>query len=181
MPVMLRVLKVSTGRAMPALLRRGAGGLPGRESPATPATRVAAMGSSDQDLAGLLRQAGVTRGDLVGLVATAGGTADETVAVALGAHGRRDTSRPEAAQAWVASPAGVARADEQLRPRWVTWSGETAARLAGNGVRLATCWDVTAVHRLLFGGWRADPGWAWAHLHGLSLDAVPAIKTVPAV
>ena len=26
------------------------------------------------------------------------------------------------------------------------------------GVRLATCWDVAAVHRLLFGGWRAEPG-----------------------
>jgi len=142
---------------------------------------VAAMGSDGQDLAGLLRQAGVTRGDLVGLVATAGETADESVAVALGAHGRQDTGPAAAGQGWVTSPAEVARADELLRPRWVTWSGETAARLAGDGVRLATCWDVTAVHRLLFGGWRADPGWAWAHLHGLPLDAVPPIKTVLAV
>jgi DNA polymerase I len=139
------------------------------------------MGSDGQDLAGLLRQAGVTRGDLVGLVATAGETAEESVAVALGAHGRRDTGPAAAGQGWVTSPAEVARADEQLRPRWVTWSGETAARLAGDGVRLATCWDVTAVHRLLFGGWRADPGWAWAHLHGLPLDAVPPSKAVLAV
>jgi DNA polymerase-1 len=41
-------------------------------------------------------------------------------------------------------------------------------------VRLSTCWDVAAVHRLLFGGWRADPGFAWAHLRGLPLDGVPA-------
>jgi DNA polymerase I len=114
------------------------------------------MGFDGQDLVGLLRQAGVTRGDLVGLVVAPDGTA----AVALG---------PTSAQE-------VARADEQLRPRWVTWSGETAARLAAAGVRLATCWDVAAVHRLLFGRWRADPGWAWAHLHGLPLDAMPAIR-----
>ena len=156
------------------------------------------MGSDAQDLAGLLRQAGVTRGDLVGLVAIAGETAsagaasDEalpgkavpgkpTVAVALGTPGRQDTGPAAAVRGWVTSPAEVARADEQLRPRWVTWSGETAARLAADRVRLATCWDVTAVHRLLFGGWRADPGWAWAHLHGLPLDAVPASKTVPAI
>ena len=30
------------------------------------------------------------------------------------------------------------------------------------------------MHRLLFGGWRADPGFAWAHLRGLPLDGVPA-------
>jgi DNA polymerase-1 len=41
-------------------------------------------------------------------------------------------------------------------------------------VRLATCWDITAAHRLLFGGWRADPGWAWARLRGLASDTVPA-------
>ncbi|MGH3150474.1 MAG: DNA polymerase, partial [Streptosporangiaceae bacterium] len=68
----------------------------------------------------------------------------------------------------------VARADEVLRPRWVVWSGQAAARLAGCGVRLATCWDVAAAHRLMFGGWRADPPLAWARLHGLAADDVPA-------
>src|SRR6185312_9891795 len=53
--------------------------------------------------------------------------------------------------------AEIGRADEELRPRWVLWSGQTAARLADAGVRLATCWDIAAAHRLLFGGWRADP------------------------
>jgi DNA polymerase I len=130
------------------------------------------MGFDGRDLAGLLRQAGVTRGDLVGLVAAP----DGMVAVALEAPGHQDGGPPAGSRGWVTSPEEVAGADEQLRPRWVAWSGETAARLATGGVRLATGWDVAAVHRLLFGGWRADPGWAWAHLHGLPLDAVPAIK-----
>jgi len=64
--------------------------------------------------------------------------------------------------------------DAELRPRWVVWSGETAAALAASDVLLATCWDISAVHRLLFGGWRADPGWAWAHLHDLAPATIPA-------
>lgn len=64
--------------------------------------------------------------------------------------------------------------DEAVRPRWVTWSQETARRLVTGGVRVATCWDVAAVHRMMFGGWRADPGYVWALLHGLSPGDVPA-------
>jgi len=41
-------------------------------------------------------------------------------------------------------------------------------------VRLATCWDITAAHRMLFGGWRADPGWAWARARGLDTETMPA-------
>jgi len=130
------------------------------------------MGFGGRDLAGLLREAGVTRGDLVGLVVAPGGTA----AVALGPEAASGSpATPAAIPGWAAAAAEIAGAEDALRPRWVTWSGETAARLAASGVRLATCWDVAAVHRLLFGGWRADPGWAWAHLHGLPLDGVPAI------
>jgi DNA polymerase-1 len=110
------------------------------------------------DLVTALGQAGVGRGDLAGLAVAP----DGTVAVALPGAG------------WLAPAGAVARADETLRPRWVTWSQESAQRLAQAEVRLATCWDVAAVHRLLFGGWRADPGWAWAHLRGLPLDGVPA-------
>ena len=69
----------------------------------------------------------------------------------------------------------------EIRPRWVTWSQEDAQRLVALGVRLSTCWDVAAVHRLLFGGWRADPGFAWAHLRGLPLDGVPAPGPAAAV
>ena len=112
------------------------------------------------DLVTSLRQAGVNRGDLVALVVSP--------ALELGlAAGDRS---------WVVPgvTAEVSRADEELRPRWVLWSGQTAARLAAAGVRLATCWDIAAVHRLLFGGWRADPGLAWARLRGLATDTVPA-------
>ena len=81
--------------------------------------------------------------------------------------GRLPRSRPGIAAAGGGGPlppgpgaaAAVGQADEVLRPRWVMWSGQAAARLAARGVRLATCWDITAAHRLLFGGWRADPGW----------------------
>ena len=121
--------------------------------------QVTAAGVTEQ-----LRQAGVGRGDLVGLAVAP----DTGLGLATTAGG------------WpVPSGAGdlaaaVGRADEALRPRWVVWSGETAAGLAERGVRLATCWDIAAVHRLLFGGWRADPGWVWAHLRDLDPETIPA-------
>jgi len=114
--------------------------------------------TSDRELVTRLREAGVGRGDLAGL-AVAG---DGTVAVACGERG------------WVGSAGELARADEEIRPRWVTWSQETAQLLVARDVRLATCWDVAAAHRLLFGGWRADPGFVWAHLHGLPPDRAPS-------
>jgi DNA polymerase I len=115
------------------------------------------------DLVTSLRQAGVARGDLVGLVVSP--------AAGLGVA--------TAGRAWSAAPgtrpiAEVGRADNEVRPRWAVWSGQTAAYLVADGVRLATCWDVTAAHRLLFGGWRADPGWAWARIRGLATETMPA-------
>jgi DNA polymerase I len=115
------------------------------------------------DLVTSLRQAGVARGDLVGLVVSP--------AIGLGVA--------TAEHAWSAAPgtrpiAEVGRADQEVRPRWAVWSSQTAAYLVADGVRLATCWDVTAAHRLLFGGWRADPGWAWARIRGLATETVPA-------
>jgi DNA polymerase I len=109
-----------------------------------------------------LRRAGVTRGGLVGLVVSP--------AVGLGLA--------TAERAWPVAPgaglaAEVGRADEELRPRWAVWSGQTAAQLLAGGVRLATSWDITAAHRLLFGDWRADPGWAWARVHGLATESLP--------
>jgi DNA polymerase I len=121
----------------------------------------------DAELVTRLRQAGVGRGDLVGLAVSP----DGTVAVAA------DT----AAAGWVGSAGEVAVADNEVRARWATWSQEDAQRLVAQGVRLATCWDVAAVHRLLFGGWRADPGFAWAHLRGLPPAAVPAPGPAAAV
>ncbi|MBV9095847.1 MAG: hypothetical protein JO132_18585 [Streptosporangiaceae bacterium] len=117
----------------------------------------AGAASRDADLVTSLREAGVSRGDLVGLVISPA----RGVAAAPGGWCGADIC-------------AVARADEQLRPRWAVWSGQTAAALVASGVRLATCWDITAAHRLLFGGFRADPGFAWARLHGLAADTVPA-------
>jgi DNA polymerase I len=114
------------------------------------------------DLVTSLRQAGVARGHLVGLVFSP--------AAGLGVA--------TAARAWSVAPgaalaAEVGRANEALQPRWAVWSGQTAAHLVADGVRLATCWDITAAHRMLFGGWRADPGWAWARARGLDTETMP--------
>src|SRR6266566_746258 len=84
------------------------------------------------DLVTSLRQAGVSRGDLVALVISP--------ALDLGlAAGDSSWAVPGVA-------AEVRRADEELRPRWVLWSGQTAVRLVAAGVRLATCWDIAAAH-----------------------------------
>ncbi|WP_407659758.1 DNA polymerase, partial [Kineococcus indalonis] len=69
----------------------------------------------------------------------------------------------------------VARLERLLRPRWTWWSAAgTAAPLVRAGVHLARCHDVAAVHRLLAGGGRDDPGAAWAGAHGLPEPAPPA-------
>ena len=106
---------------------------------------------------------GVRRGDLVGL--WIGGDGEVTVA---GDGGE-----------WGGSVADVAAADEKVRPRWVVWSQETSRELVRHGARVATCWDVAAVHRLLFGGWRAEPAYAWACLHGQAPEDVPAVTREP--
>ena len=70
----------------------------------------------------------------------------------------------------------VRRIDEEVRPRWVLWSADTALALARAGVRVATSWDLAAAHRLLVGGWRADPGRVWAQLHDLPTDELPVAE-----
>src|SRR5579859_7602301 len=117
------------------------------------------------DLVTSLRQAGAARGDLVGLVVSP--------ALGLGVAGA-ERAWPVVSGSAAELAADVGRADEALRPRWAVWSGQTAAHLVASGVRLATCWDIGAAHRLLFGGWRADPGWAWARIRGLDTRVLPA-------
>src|SRR3984885_6911197 len=119
------------------------------------------------DLVTSLRQAGAGRGDLVGLVISP--------ALGLGvATADRAWPVPADANPGAALAAEVGRADQELRPRWAVWSGQTAAYLVGTGVRLATCWDIAAAHRLLFGGGGGAPGWAWARAQGLATEAVAA-------
>lgn len=113
-------------------------------------------------LADALTSLGVGRGDLVGLAITPDASC---VAVAVGG------SEPVAVAGEAA--ALVAAADRTVRPRWVMWSQATAAQLVGSGTRVAVSWDVAAVHRLLFGEWRADVARAWARAHGLSPIAAP--------
>jgi DNA polymerase-1 len=115
------------------------------------------------DLLTWLAAAGVKRGDFVGLFA--GGDGGFTVAVDAG-----EACGPVAE---------VAAAEEALRPRWAVWSQEAARELVRGGVRVATCWDVAAVHRLLFGGWRAEAGYAWACLHGQGAEDLPAVAGEP--
>ena len=115
------------------------------------------------DLVTVLAEAGVRQGDLIGLVVGS----DGTVTVAVG-----DNELP-------VSAAEVGTADEKIRPRWAVWSQEDARGLVARGVRVATGWDVAAVHRLLFGGWRAEAGYAWACLHGRQPDEVPAATAEP--
>ena len=131
------------------------------------------MGDCDQDLASRLRQAGIVRGD-------PGQEVSRPTGRRRSQHHRQSTALPAdtALQAdglkWLIVTADEARCRYDLRLRWVTWSAETAARLCGRGVRLSTSWDVAAVHRLLFGGWHAGPGLAWASIRGLAADGLPA-------
>ena len=115
------------------------------------------------DLVAALSLAGVGQGDLVGLMVTR----DGALAAAM-----NDAE-------WAGPAADVAVADAQVRPRWAMWSQETARTLVGQGIRLATGWDIAAVHRLLFGGWRADPAYAWECLHGQRPDQVPVAAGTP--
>jgi DNA polymerase-1 len=112
-----------------------------------------------------LRREGVGHGSVVGLAFAPGVGLALAPATGGGGAWLRDACDPASL---------VAHVEEALRPRWVVWSGATAAALVAGGVRVSTCWDVAAVHRLVAGGWLADPGLAWATLHDLPTAGVPA-------
>lgn len=121
-----------------------------------------------------LRRSGVEAGDLVALVVDP--TVGARCAPASVAFGN-DLTRTFAAD--VTDVVAVLTAiDAALRPRWVLWSASSSLALVRAGVRLATCWDITAVHRLQVGGWRTDPGRIWAHLHGLDAATLPRVAPV---
>jgi DNA polymerase-1 len=110
--------------------------------------------------------AGVGRGDLVGLAVAPGvgagvAAGEATWAVIDGAGSRAVVD-------------GLRAVEDELRPRWAVWSHDTVVPLVEGGLRLATSWDLAAVHRLLSGGWRAQPALVWAAAHDLALDALPA-------
>ncbi|MEX0846268.1 MAG: DNA polymerase [Ilumatobacteraceae bacterium] len=113
--------------------------------------------------------------DATGLVAvlrTRGVGRGTPVAIALG-HGVVGLSVAGGIPIICADIAALTVADADLRPRWVWWDQETAAALVAAGVRVTTCWDVAAVHRLVAGGWRADAARVWAWLHDLPSAGIP--------
>ena len=74
--------------------------------------------------------------------------------------------------------AEVARLEARQQPRWVWWAAASdAAPVVRARVHLARAWDVAEAHRLLHGGWEAEPARCWAVAHGLPVDGIP---TAPA-
>jgi DNA polymerase-1 len=62
--------------------------------------------------------------------------------------------------------------------RWVWWDKRTASELIRRGIRPARGWDLSAVHRLIVGGWHSGPAMVWAHAAGLSSDSIPTVKPI---
>ncbi len=58
------------------------------------------------------------------------------------------------------------------------WSAaDSALEVVAAGIAPARAWDVAEAHRLLHGGWQAEPGVAWALAHGLPAADVAAPPT----
>ncbi len=95
----------------------------------------------------------------------------ELLAVCLGTE--------QAGLAWSGGAVGTIDFDQlssvesRYAPRWVCWSPADLVRLTHRGLRVARCWELSAGHRLLFGGWRADPALLWASLHDLDEHSLP--------
>ena len=131
--------------------------------PQTPVPETPDLETEVDRLLAALRAADVGRGDPVALALATG------VGVGVAAAGERwwmETPHPALV---------VDRIENELRPRWTWWSNETAATLIAAGVRVAMCWDVAAVHRLLFGGWRSEPALVWAALNDLQITSIPVL------
>ena len=110
-----------------------------------------------------LTTAGLSRGDLLGVAVNAQvgvGLATNTTVISVAA---RD----------IDSIALMRAIEAVCRPRWVWWSIETPLLLTAAGLRAATCWDVSVVHRLLHGGWKCDIPSVWCSAHGLSPGSIP--------
>lgn len=112
-----------------------------------------------RDPAEALRRAGAGPGSLVGLAWAPGGLglAYEGTALWCPAEGHDD----------------VRRVLQAVRPRLTWWSARTAEPLVRAGVRVSSSWDVAATHRLLHGGFDADPGVVWATATGRPADDRP--------
>ncbi|MFV0460800.1 MAG: DNA polymerase [Actinomycetales bacterium] len=106
----------------------------------------------------------------------ASGGGDQVVALITGAGGRvgivgaghrRAGPLPDVLHA----VAGL----ESAGVRWAWWAAHsTYPLLLEAGIRPARAWDAAEVHRLLHGGWDADPARVWAGAHGLDPARMPA-------
>jgi DNA polymerase I len=114
------------------------------------------------------------------LVACGVGPGDPVALVVAPGAGIGVAAAPDFSAQWAVAgdPAPmVAEIAARLRPRWVWWEARTTAGpLLESGVRLKTCWDLAAVHRVLHGGHRDDPGAVWAACHGLPEPPRPAAR-----
>lgn len=144
---------VQHGGVVPFPLTGDAGRLVGSPAVAPPADAGPAAVAA-------LRAGGVARADPVAVVAVPGAG----VALAFGRSGWAGRVDP------VALVVGVERA---IGPRWVWWSaGGAGSPLAGGWRQTdepgpALSWDLAAVHRILHGGHRDDPGAVWAAARNL--------------
>lgn len=61
------------------------------------------------------------------------------------------------------------------QPRWaVVSAAEGLGPLVARGAAVARSFDLAEAHRLLFGGWRAEPAYVWACLRGLDPLGMPS-------
>ncbi len=111
--------------------------------------------------------AGVERGTPVGLALSAGANGSLTIGVATAGVSIGFTGRH--------ALRSIAAAEATLHPRWVWWTNEPAAVLVRHGIRLTACWDLSAAHRLLVGGWRTDEVRIWSTANGLDHTLAPAL------
>lgn len=74
--------------------------------------------------------------------------------------------------------ARVAEVERSDPVRWVCWSAEhDLSPAVAADLHLRRCHDLTEVHRLLHGSWRADAGDIWGAAHGIPADRLPAPHT----
>jgi DNA polymerase-1 len=111
--------------------------------------------------------------NLLALLAESGFTRGDLLAVALPDQAGAGVAWSGSSTAAEIAMSELAAVETQLSPRWVCWSPHTLTTLTRAGLAIGRCWELSAVHRLLFGGWQAAPELIWAALHDLPADEIP--------
>lgn len=63
--------------------------------------------------------------------------------------------------------------EQTEHPRWTWWAAQDVQPFIDAGFAPRRAWDIAEAHRLLHGGWAAEPGLCWAAAHGLPLGSLP--------